>query len=120
MRFRALRHWLQEKKMAHDTIDLATFTNEKCDATLDEMAKSSSFRGDSKRTSQKDVKPPDKFSCRIKSWKAWKAEFESYLAQIAGTDGCPLSYVIRNDDEITEDEYELMEGQMKRIYDAPL
>ena len=121
MRFRALRNWLQEKKMAHDLIDLATFTNEKCDATLDEMAKSSSFRGDSKRSSsQKDVKAPEKFSGRIKSWKAWRAEFESFLPQITGADGCLLSYVIRDDDEITEEEYALMEGQMKRIYDAPL
>ena len=120
MRFRALRHWLQERKMAHEEINLATFTNAMCDATLDEMAKTSSFRGDSKRTSQKDVKPPEKFSGRVKSWKSWKAEFESFLAQITGADGCPLSYIIRDDDEITDDEYALMEGQMKQIYDAPL
>ena len=36
-----------------------------------------------------------------------------------GADGCPLSYIIRDDTEITEDDYDLMEGQMKRIYDAP-
>eukprot|EP00590_Aulacoseira_subarctica_P008036 CAMPEP_0172430552 /NCGR_PEP_ID=MMETSP1064-20121228/54927_1 /TAXON_ID=202472 /ORGANISM="Aulacoseira subarctica , Strain CCAP 1002/5" /LENGTH=241 /DNA_ID=CAMNT_0013176685 /DNA_START=3 /DNA_END=725 /DNA_ORIENTATION=- len=106
--------------MAHDNINLAIFTNEICDATLDEMAKSSSFRGESKRTSQKDVKQPEKISGRVKSWKAWKAEFESFLAQINGADGVPLSYIIRDDDEITEDEYALMEGQMRRIYDAPL
>jgi hypothetical protein len=120
MRFRALRHWLQERKMAHEEINLATFTNAMCDATLDEMAKTSSFRGDSKRTSQKDVKPPEKFSGRVKSWKSWKAEFESFLAQINGAVGCPLSYIIRDDDEITDEEYASMEGQMKQIYDAPL
>mmetsp|Transcript_2487 Transcript_2487/g.3771 ORF Transcript_2487/g.3771 Transcript_2487/m.3771 type:complete len:172 (+) Transcript_2487:2039-2554(+) len=103
MRSRALRHWLQERKMAHEEIDPAAFTNAMCDATLDEMAKTSSFRGDSKRTSQKDVKPPDKFSGRVKSWKSWKAEFESFLAQINGADGCPLIYIIRDDDEITDE-----------------
>ena len=75
MRFRAMRIWLQEQKMAHNRIELANFTDAKCDSTLDDMAKLSSFRGDSKRSSQKDVKPPEKFSGRVKSWKAWRAEF---------------------------------------------
>lgn len=67
MRFRAPRIWLQEKRMAHENIDLGDFTNETCDATLDEMARSLSFKGDSKRGTQKDVKPPEKFSGRVKS-----------------------------------------------------
>ena len=62
MRFRALRYWLQERKMAREDIDLAAFDNATCDATLDEMAKTSSLRSDSKRSSQKDVKPPEKLS----------------------------------------------------------
>jgi hypothetical protein len=106
--------------MTREDIDLAAFDNATCDATMDEMAKRSSLRSESKRSSQKDVKPPEKFSGRSKSWKAWRAEFESFLAQLAGADGCPLSYIIRDDDDITQDEYELLEGQMKRIYDAPL
>ena len=62
MRVRALRYWLQERKMAREDIDLAAFDNAMCDATLDEMAKTSSLRSDSKRSSQKDVKPPEKLS----------------------------------------------------------
>ena len=120
MRFRALRYWLQERKISHEELDLATFTNEACDATLDEMAKTSSFKNVARTTSQKDIKPPDKFSGKVKTWKSWKAEFESFLAQLTGADGCPLSYIIRDDNEITDEEYNLMEGQMKRIYDAPL
>ena len=120
MRFRALRYWLQERKISHEELDLATFTNATCDATLDEMAKTSSFKNVAKTTSQKDVKPPEKFSGKVKTWKSWKAEFESFLAQLTGADGCPLSYIIRDDNEITDEEYNLMEGQMKRIYDAPL
>lgn len=120
MRLRALRKWVQEKRMTHEDIDLGMFTNDVCDTTLDEMARSSSFKGDAKRGSQKDVKAPEKFNGRVKSWKNWRAEFESYLAQISGTDGCPLSYIIRDDDEINEEEYAQMEGQMKKIYDQPL
>eukprot|EP00590_Aulacoseira_subarctica_P011644 CAMPEP_0172424146 /NCGR_PEP_ID=MMETSP1064-20121228/21716_1 /TAXON_ID=202472 /ORGANISM="Aulacoseira subarctica , Strain CCAP 1002/5" /LENGTH=1711 /DNA_ID=CAMNT_0013165931 /DNA_START=811 /DNA_END=5943 /DNA_ORIENTATION=- len=120
MRFRALRNWLQEKRMTHEEIDLGNFDNDTCDATLDQMARSSSFKGESKRGSQKDIKPPEKFNGRGKSWKNWKAEFEAFLAQISGADGCPLSYVIRDDDDITADEYALLEGQMKKVYDQPL
>ena len=75
MRFRALRYWLQERKMTHENIDLDTFTNNACDAILDAMAKATSLKGDSKRGTQKDVKPPDKFNGRVKSWQNWKSEF---------------------------------------------
>mmetsp|Transcript_5310 Transcript_5310/g.7827 ORF Transcript_5310/g.7827 Transcript_5310/m.7827 type:complete len:274 (+) Transcript_5310:675-1496(+) len=122
MRLRALRNWIQMKKTTHDEIDLEDFDNEMCDATQDQMAKSSSMKGDSKRTSQKDVKPPEKFSGKVRAWKPWKAEFEAYLAQIGGSnpDETPLLYVIRNDEDISPDELELLEGQMRKVYEAPL
>mmetsp|Transcript_11237 Transcript_11237/g.16169 ORF Transcript_11237/g.16169 Transcript_11237/m.16169 type:complete len:351 (+) Transcript_11237:725-1777(+) len=122
MRLRALRNLIQTKKTAHDEINLEDFDDEMCDATQDMMARSSSMKGDSKRTSQKDVKAPEKFSGKVKAWKPWKADFEAHLAQIAGSnpDETPLLYVIRDDEALTPEEYDLLEGQMKKIYDAPL
>jgi hypothetical protein len=76
-----------------------------------------------KRTIQKaDVKGPEKFSGKVRTWKPWKAEFEAHLAQATGSNPneTPLLYVIRDDDDITTEEYELLEGQMKKVYDAPL
>ena len=121
MRLRALRNWVQMKRTAHDDINLEEFDNKACDNTQDQMARSSSMKIDSKRTSQKDVKAPEKFSGKVKAWKPWKADFEAYLAQLLGSnpDETPLSYVIRDDDDITPEELDILEGQMKKIYEAP-
>ena len=35
-------------------------------------------------------------------------------------DETPILYVIRDDEDITPAEYDLLEGQMKKVYDAPL
>ena len=72
------------------------------------------------RNKKSDVKPPEKFNGKQRNWKSWKAEFEAYLSAIRGDNGTPLSYIIRDDDDMTEEELNDLEGPAKEIYEAPL
>ena len=50
-----------------------------------------------------------------------KAEFEAYLSALRGDNGTPLSYIIRDDeDDMTEEELNGLEGPAKEIYEASL
>ena len=84
------------------------------------MSRKSSSSSHKDRNKKSDVKPPEKFNGKQRNWKTWKAEFEAFLSAIKGENGTPLSYIIRDDDDMTEEELNDLEGPAREIYEAPL
>ena len=120
MRLKALRLWLQDKEDVDAEYSIADFNEEECKDMLKKMSRKSSSSSSKDRSKKSDVKPPDKFNGKQRNWKTWKAEFEAYLSAIRGDNGTPLSYIIRDDDDMTEDQLDELEGPAKEIYEAPL
>ena len=120
MRLKALRLWLQDKEDVDAEYDIDDFTEEECKEMLKKMSRKSSSSSSKDRSKKSDVKAPEKFNGKQRNWKTWKAEFEAYLSAIRGENGTPLSYIIRDDDDMTEEQLEDLEGPAKEIYEAPL
>jgi hypothetical protein len=94
---------------------------EECERQQDIMSIMTSTTEKYKANGKDTNKEPEKFNGKPTKWKQWKNEFEGHLSQITGSSGdTPLVYITRDDDEITEDEYNELEGPMKKVYDAPL
>eukprot|EP00590_Aulacoseira_subarctica_P001982 CAMPEP_0172434476 /NCGR_PEP_ID=MMETSP1064-20121228/70650_1 /TAXON_ID=202472 /ORGANISM="Aulacoseira subarctica , Strain CCAP 1002/5" /LENGTH=399 /DNA_ID=CAMNT_0013182703 /DNA_START=1909 /DNA_END=3109 /DNA_ORIENTATION=- len=121
MRFRAFRQWVKEQVNANIQVDSLNFTMEECERQQDIMSIMTSTTEKYKTNGKDTNKEPEKFNGKPTKWKQWKNEFEGHLSQITGSSGdTPLVYITRDDDEITEDEYNELEGPMKKVYDAPL
>ena len=86
----------------------------------EKMSRKSSSSSQKDRNKKSDVKPQDKLSGKQRSWKTWKSEFEAFLAALRGENDIPLSYVIRDEEEITEEDLAKLKGPAKEVYDAPL
>ena len=120
MRLKALRLWLQEKEDTDIDYNIEDFDANECTNMLKKLSRKSSSGAQKDCNKKSDVKPPDKFNGKQRNWKAWKAEFEAFLSAIKGENGTtPLSYVIRDDDEITEEQLNGLEGPAKEIHEAP-
>jgi hypothetical protein len=104
MRLKALRLWLQEKEDIDAEYSIIDFNADECKAMLKKMSRKSSSSGYKDRLKKSDVKPPEKFNGKQRSWKTWKAEFEAFLSAIRGENNTPLSYIIRDDDDMTDNE----------------
>jgi len=120
MRLKALRLWLQEKEDIDAEYSIIDFNADECKAMLKKMSRKSSSSGYKDRLKKSDVKPPEKFNGKQRSWKTWKAEFEAFLSAIRGENNTPLSYIIRDDDDMTDNELNDLEGPAREIYEAPL
>ena len=121
MKFRALRYWAQMLLASNRPIELEDFTAVTANRVQLEMSTSASFKENKTRSSTKsDATAPEKFNGKARNWKEWSSAFTGYLAQLPGSNDIPLSYVVRDDEEITQEDYEAMEGTMKQIYDAEL
>jgi hypothetical protein len=120
MRLKALRLWLQEKEDIDAEYSVNDFDENECKEMLKKMSRKSSSSSVKERNKKSDVKAPDKFNGKQRNWKSWKAEFEAYLSALRGDNGTPLSYIIRDDDDMTEEELNDLEGPAKEIYEAPL
>mmetsp|Transcript_18824 Transcript_18824/g.26697 ORF Transcript_18824/g.26697 Transcript_18824/m.26697 type:complete len:167 (+) Transcript_18824:143-643(+) len=104
LRMKAFRSWVQEKGDANIDFDLDDFTEAECNAIMKKMSRKTSSSSQKDRNKKSEVKAPDKFNGKQRNWKSWKAEFEAFLAAIRGENDAPLSYVIGDDDDITQDE----------------
>ena len=120
MRLKALRLWLQDKEDIDAEYGIDDFTEEECKEMLKKMSRKSSSSSSKDRSKKSDVKAPEKFNGKQRNWKTWKAEFEAYLSAIRGENGTPLSYIIRDDDDMTEEQLDDLEGPAKEIFEAPL
>jgi len=121
MRFWALRYWAQMALASSRPINLEDFNQDTANRVQLEMSTSATLKDNKSRLSSKsDAVAPEKFNGKSRSWKEWSASFIGWLAQIPGSNDIPLSYVLRDDDEISDDDYAEMEGTMKQIYDADL
>ena len=120
MRLKAFRLWIQDKEDADIAYDLDEFTVVECNKMMKKMSRATSMSSSKDRSKKSDVKAPDKFNGKQRNWKSWKAEFEAYLAAIRGENNTPLSYIIRDEDDITPEEIAALEGPAKEVYEAPL
>ena len=120
MKLKALRLWIQEKDDAEIDYDIDSFDENECKNILKKLSRKSSSATQNERTKKSEVKAPEKFNGKQRNWKTWKAEFEAFLASIRGENNTPLSYIIRDDDELDEDQLAALEGPAKEVYDAPL
>lgn len=120
MKLKALRLWIQEKDDTDAEYNLDDFTDAKCTAMLKKMSRKSGTTSLKDSSKKSDAKAPEKFNGKHKNWKQWKAEFEAYLSAIRGVNDVPLIYIIRDDDNMTQEEKDNLEGPAKEVYDAPL
>jgi hypothetical protein len=120
MRLKALWLWLQEKEDIDAKYSIIDFNEDECKIMLKKMSWKSTSSSHKDRNKKSDVKPPDKFNGKQRNWTTWKAEFEAYLSALKGENGTPLSYIIRDDDDMTEDELNDLEGPAREIYESPL
>ena len=118
-RLHAFRQWVQEQENNGIELDLEEFTVDECRQQQKKLG-SKTMISTKEKGMKEDAKPPEKFSGKQKAWKEWKLEFCAYLAAKRGSSDIPLSYVIRVDTDVTEEEYDNLEGTAKAIYDAPL
>ena len=87
--------WLQEKEDIDAAYSINDFDENECKEMLKKMSRKTSSSSMKERNKKSDVKPPDKFNGKQRNWK-------------------------RDDDNMTEEELNDLEGPAKEIYEAPL
>ena len=123
MRLRALKSWIDTSLDNYDSVDVTDFDGETCKNLQCKLARKT--RGDSSSTgSSMEGKSSDGtgmklsvFDGKPENWEDSKRNLIAKLNQMKNSEGVPLYYVIRSDDE--EENYRKEHGEIgNKIYDA--
>ena len=118
MRLRAFKTWVDTRIDNFGTIDVNEFNHDECKKVQRSLARRTH------NTPNNESKQPDssttklsKFDGKTENWEDNKRNLIARLNQTKNTDGTPLYYIIRDEDE--EDHYCREHGEVgRKIYDA--
>jgi hypothetical protein len=99
-KLKAMRYWvLTQRCIGVENPHAQDFTDEVMTETLAQMQANKDYK---KATQDTDIQKPPKLNDLVKWIKFWEL-FTTYLGQIRGAALTPLTYLIRDHDEVTEE-----------------